>query len=125
MHSWVQSAQKSILRRDPICESAAWFFVSILKFIFTSIFEIKIHEKISWHKQNSFSKVDWVKFKFLKITRLSFDLLLYNENSGRFCVTNLRENRLNVKMWLSFKTIITLSEVLMSNFICSNKSYKL
>ena len=30
---------------DPIFESAAWFFVIILKFIFTSIFEIKIHEK--------------------------------------------------------------------------------
>ena len=28
-----------------IFESAAWFFVIILKFIFTPIFEIKIHEK--------------------------------------------------------------------------------
>ena len=30
---------------NPIFESAAWFCVIILKFIFTSIFEIKIHEK--------------------------------------------------------------------------------
>ena len=47
MDSWVQSALKSILRGEPISESAAWFFVIILKFIFTSIFEIKIHEKNS------------------------------------------------------------------------------
>ena len=45
LDSWVQSAQKSILRGDPIFESAAWFFVSILKFISSSIFEIEIHEK--------------------------------------------------------------------------------
>ena len=45
MDSWVLSALKSILREDPIFESAAWFFVINLKFIFTSIFEIKIHEK--------------------------------------------------------------------------------
>ena len=32
---------------DPIFESARWFFIFILKFIFTSIFEIKIHEKNS------------------------------------------------------------------------------
>ena len=59
MDSWVQSALKSILKGDPISESAAWFFVFILKFIFTSIFEIKIHEKIPWHKKISFSKADF------------------------------------------------------------------
>ena len=47
LDSWVQSALKSILRGDPIFESAAWFFISILKVIFTSILEIKIHEKNS------------------------------------------------------------------------------
>ena len=31
--------------RNPISESAAWFFVIFLKFIFTPIFEIKICEK--------------------------------------------------------------------------------
>ena len=45
MDSWVQSALKSILKADAIFYSAAWFFFIILKFIFTSIFEIKIHEK--------------------------------------------------------------------------------
>ena len=45
MNSWVKSALKSILRGNPIRESAAWFFVIILKYIFTSIFEIKFHEK--------------------------------------------------------------------------------
>ena len=30
---------------DPIFETAPWFFVIILKFIFTFIFEIKINEK--------------------------------------------------------------------------------
>ena len=31
--------------RNPISESAAWFFVIILKFIMTAIFEIKVHVK--------------------------------------------------------------------------------
>ena len=35
-------------KRDPIFESAAWFFVIILKFIFTSNFEIEIYEKNSF-----------------------------------------------------------------------------
>ena len=46
MDSWVHSALKSILREDPFFESSVWFFVIILKFIFTSIYEIKIDEKI-------------------------------------------------------------------------------
>ena len=33
--------------RNPISGSAAWFFVIIFEFIFTPIFEIKIHEKKS------------------------------------------------------------------------------
>ena len=33
--------------RNPISLSAAWFFVFILKFIFTPIFDIKIYEKNS------------------------------------------------------------------------------
>ena len=33
--------------RNPISGAAAWFFVIILKFIFTAIFEIKIYEKNS------------------------------------------------------------------------------
>ena len=45
---------------DPIFESTAWFFVIILKFISTSIFEIKIHEKKFLDtKKNSFSKADF------------------------------------------------------------------
>ena len=35
--------------RNPISESAARFFVIILKFIFTLIYEIKISEKNFWH----------------------------------------------------------------------------
>ena len=57
--SWVLSALKSIQWGDPIFQSAAWFFVIILKFIFTPIFEIQIHEKIPWHqKKNKYSKVE-------------------------------------------------------------------
>ena len=48
--SWVQSALKSILRGHPFFESSVWFLVTILKFIFTSIF--KIEKKIPWHKKN-------------------------------------------------------------------------
>ena len=60
MDSWVHSALKSILRGNPIFESSAWFFVIILKFIFTSIFEIKIHEKKFLDtKKISFSKADF------------------------------------------------------------------
>ena len=45
--SWVPSALKSIFWGDLIFESVAWFFVITLKFFFTLIFEIKIHEKKS------------------------------------------------------------------------------
>ena len=46
--------------RNPISGSAAWFFVIILKFIFTPIFEIKVHEKKFLDtKKNSFSKPDF------------------------------------------------------------------
>ena len=46
-------------KRSPIFESAAWFFVIILKFIFTSIFEIKIQDKkILETEKISFLKAD-------------------------------------------------------------------
>ena len=48
MDSWIQSALKPIYSWDPIFESAAWFFDIILKFIFTSIFQIKIHGNITY-----------------------------------------------------------------------------
>ena len=49
-------------KRDSIFESAALFFVIMLKFIFTSIFEIKIHEKKFLDtKKISFSKADFYK----------------------------------------------------------------
>ena len=38
--------------RNPISWSAAWFFVFIVNFIFTAIFEIKNHVKIPWHQKN-------------------------------------------------------------------------
>ena len=38
--------------RNFILESAAGFYIIILKFIFTPIFEIEIHEKKSWHQKN-------------------------------------------------------------------------
>ena len=47
---------------NPISGSAAWFFVIIIKFIFTTIFEIKIHEKkFLGTKKISFSKPDFYK----------------------------------------------------------------
>ena len=46
--------------RSPDSGSAAWFFVIILKFIFTPIFEIKIYEeKFLDIKKISFSKADF------------------------------------------------------------------
>ena len=48
--------------RNPISGSAAWFFVIIVKFIFTAIFEIKNHvKKFFGTKQISFSKPDFYK----------------------------------------------------------------
>ena len=45
--------------RHPISGSASWFFICILKFILTSIFEIKIHtEKFLDTEKISFSKSD-------------------------------------------------------------------
>ena len=46
--------------RNPFSGSAAWFFVIILKFIFTAIFEIKNHvKKFLGIKKISFSKPDF------------------------------------------------------------------
>ena len=52
-----------------ISESAACFFVIILKFIFTSVFEIKVHgKKFLDTKKISFSKPDFYKpiYKYRK-----------------------------------------------------------
>ena len=57
--------------RNPICGSAAWVLVIVLKFIFTPIFEIKIQEKDSltpkkWHTVSvGVKKI--LKFLFLDI----------------------------------------------------------
>ena len=60
LDSWVQAALKSILKGDPIFESAARFFIIIIKFILKSIFGIKIYEKNSLTtKKISFSKADF------------------------------------------------------------------
>ena len=48
--------------RKPISGSAAYFFLIILKLIFTSIFEIKNHvKKLLGTKKISFSKPDFYK----------------------------------------------------------------
>ena len=48
--------------RNPISGSAAWFFVIFLIYIFTLIFEIKIHKKKFLDNEKiSFSKVDFHK----------------------------------------------------------------
>ena len=57
--SWIPSALKSIFLGDLIFESAAWFFVIILKSIFTPIFEIIINETNQWNQKISFSKADF------------------------------------------------------------------
>ena len=55
-----QIGSKIDFKGDPILESAAWFFVIILKFSFTSTFEIKIHEKKLLDTEKiSFSKADF------------------------------------------------------------------
>ena len=56
--SWLPTALKAIFRGGPIFKSASWFFVIILKFIFTLIFEIKFHEKNPWHQKISFLKAE-------------------------------------------------------------------
>ena len=48
--------------RNSISGSSAWFFVIIVKFIFTLIFEIKIYEKILDVKKISFSKSKWTHY---------------------------------------------------------------
>ena len=54
------NGSKIDFKGDPIFESTANFFVIILKFIFKSIFEIKIHEKTFLDTQKiSFSKADF------------------------------------------------------------------
>ena len=48
---------------DPILQSAAWFFVIILEFIFAPIFDIQIDKKILDTKKIPFSKTDFYKAK--------------------------------------------------------------
>ena len=62
--SWVPMALKSIFLENLIFESAAWFFVIRLRFIFTSIFEIEIHEKNSLaRKKFNFDSTYYVKIR--------------------------------------------------------------
>ena len=60
LSGWTRESNRLKNPFYPIFETAAWFFVFILKFIFTSIFEIKIHEKNSLTPEKiSFSKADF------------------------------------------------------------------
>ena len=75
--------------RNPISESAAWFFVVILKFIFTPIFEIKIYEKKFLDTQKiSFSKPDFHKHDWLDYVTLTASILRNN----KFCFYLARRN---------------------------------
>ena len=77
---------------DPIFESAVIFFVIILKFIFTSIFEIKIHEK----KFLETKKIS-VRFQVEISIRYSeiFHFIFYSvQTRDSFCYTSLISNRL-------------------------------
>ena len=54
---WIPLALKSIFWVDLIFESAPWFIHIILKFIFTPIFEVRIHEnKFVDTKKNHFRR---------------------------------------------------------------------
>ena len=63
--------------RNPISGSAAWFFVIILKLFFTTIFEIKVHEKnpmnlmLKIMRQNNSEQADENKDLQLKNNRWS------------------------------------------------------
>ena len=84
--------------RNFISGSAAWFFLIILKFIFTPIFEIKIHEKNSlipkktfhywWpifiYKDSLFS----YKTQVVYIVRRAFDSI-WVVNTGHFEILSL------------------------------------
>ena len=53
--------------KNAISGPAAQFFVFIPKLFFTTIFEIKIHEKIPWHQKNSNSKAAFHKSRYIQI----------------------------------------------------------
>lgn len=44
---------------NSISESAACFFIIILKFVFTLIFVMDIDEKNTWHRKNKIIFEDW------------------------------------------------------------------
>ena len=121
MDSWVQSALKSILRVDPIFESTAWFFATILKFIFTSIFEVKIYEKKSllskkfhlqrpifnnppWTSLNENYLINLTKFYFTNdrniesFTRKILSSIDYTKNYWGFIFNCTRKNFSNLKI---------------------------
>ena len=59
--------------RNPISESASWFFVIILKFIFTPIFQIKI---------NPLKFLDTKKFHFRIPITINISIYLNKVNHG-------------------------------------------
>ena len=80
---------------DPIFESATRFFVIILKFIFTPIFAIKIHEK-----------------KFLDTKIISFSKVNGTHKSLRTAKAISNPNSVGVKLHLFYK--ISVKSVIQS-----------
>ena len=53
--------------RNPDSGSAAWFFVIILKLIFTAIFEMKVHVKNFLAPKNSIFEPNFCKPIYIKV----------------------------------------------------------
>ena len=71
--------------RNPIAGSPARFFVIILKFIFTPIFEIKIHEKnFLGTEKISFSNSDYHKATYIYLKIISSIKTVYSRIFNKF-----------------------------------------
>ena len=80
--SWIPSALKSIFLGDLNFESAAWFFVIILKFIFTPISGIKNNEKIF---------LDTKKISFSRPTALELNSRSFQDRIFIFLYCRIRQ----------------------------------
>ena len=99
LSGWTRECNRLYIdfKGEPFFESAAWFLLIILKFIFTSIFVIKIHEKNSLTLKKFhflrpiFNNHHIYKQVFLKASKVSvwyYPRFCRSQRRGPFILTN-------------------------------------
>ena len=105
--SWVPIPLKSIFSCDRIFESAAWFFVIISKFIFTSICEIRIYKK----KFLNTKKVSMVYlFRSLVVQFVLYEILCHILIIKRYHIKDTA-HQLGLFIWLIWYKLYQMAHI--------------